>query len=220
MSEAAGTIHAMNASAADYAWFDDHQLSEMYCMTLVRGLTPADFLTRMDADPHGLSRGLDAFVSEDSETSPGYESYGAWWFIGATQVSGPDGPWTLAVEINGYLGTLSEFMTPVSAGTRAVSHFRNINALTSFDWWEDGGLRTHFEWPQERRGSTPDALVDAMTRVGFKLENEDEDEDEDSDPGIPGKMALAEELTGVRVTADLLRDATYTTGIVRGERVV
>ncbi|WP_063731647.1 DUF6461 domain-containing protein [Streptomyces sp. RTd22] len=198
----------MSASAADYAWFRDHELHEMYCMTLVRGLTPTEFLARLGATPHGISQGFAPFAWENWEVSPDHESYGAWWFIGATQVSGPDAPWTLAVEINGYLGTLSEHMAPVSAGTRAVSHFRNINALTSFDWWEDGELRMYFEWPEGRQGSTPDALVDAMARVGFGLG------DEDGDPGIPGKMALAEELTGVRVTAEILRDATYTTGVV------
>lgn len=37
-----------------------------------------------------------------------------------------------------------------------------------------------------------------MTRVGFDLDPKGED------PGVSGKFALAEELGGVRVTADLL----------------
>ncbi|GAA2405375.1 hypothetical protein GCM10010420_36360 [Streptomyces glaucosporus] len=43
----------------------------------------------------------------------------------------------------------------------------------------DGGLRTHAEWPRERTGGTPDALVDAMSRVGFGPG------DEEDDPGTP-----------------------------------
>ncbi len=130
--------------------------------------------------------------------------------MGAMSVRCCDGPWTLAVEINGFAGTLGKLMAPASAGTRIVSHFTNMKGHRLSSWWEDGELRTRFEWPHNRSGSTPDALVDAMARAGFDL-----DDDEQAGPGIPENLALAEQLTGVRVTAELLDNATHGAGIVQ-----
>ncbi|MEU1184678.1 DUF6461 domain-containing protein [Streptomyces sp. NPDC005820] len=62
------------------------------------------------------------------------------------------------------------------------------------------------EWPEEHGGGAPDDLVDAMTRVGFDLGPRGED------PSVAGRLALAEELTGVRVTAGLLARDTCLTG--------
>jgi Family of unknown function (DUF6461) len=93
-----------------------------------------------------------------------------------------------------------------STGTRIVSHFRNIDALRLFHRREDGELRTQFESPLYRSGSTPDDLTEAMARVGVDLV--------DGGSDVAMSLALAEELTGVRVTADLFDNALYTTGIV------
>jgi hypothetical protein len=179
----------------------------MYCMTLIKDLTPAEFLERLAADPQGEYAGFDAFAERDFEFQDSQDLYGDFMFVGATSVPGHEGSWTLAVEINGTVGTDDQLMAPASAGTRIVSHYRNVNAVTLFHWWEDGDLRTTFEWPGRRSGSTPDALIDAMTRAGFDLV--------DGTSDIPANLALAEQLTGVRVTADLLDNAVYTTGIVR-----
>ncbi|MEV0266218.1 DUF6461 domain-containing protein [Streptomyces sp. NPDC050617] len=197
----------MSPSIADYNWFQP----DAYCMTYVRDVTPTGFLSRLRAVGLGELHGLNALESRYWE-GPDREHWNGsdepWPFIGATSVPGTDAPWTLVMEVNGFLGTLDDVMTPASAGTRIVSHYVNIKALAAFNWWEDGELRTSFEWPRERSGSTPDALVETMIRLGFDLGPRGES------PGIPGKMALAEELTGVRVTPDLLADATYITGIV------
>ncbi|MEV5704540.1 DUF6461 domain-containing protein [Actinoallomurus sp. NPDC052274] len=201
----------MTACADDYAWFDDYRrgwLSEMYCLTLIKDLTPVEFLSRLDAEFQGDFTGMDAFAARDMEFQDSQDLYGDYMLVGAAPLLGPDGPWTLAVEINGTVGTDDRLMATASAGTRIVSHYRNVNALTLFHWWEDGDLRTSFERPRSRSGSTPDALLSAMSRVGYGLGADG------SDPGVPGKFALAEELTGVRITADLLDDATYTAGIV------
>jgi hypothetical protein len=52
----------MSATAADYVWFEDRPagLSEAYCLTLARGLTPAEFLTRINARPDQTRTGVDA----------------------------------------------------------------------------------------------------------------------------------------------------------------
>ncbi|MFD4698400.1 DUF6461 domain-containing protein [Streptomyces niveus] len=70
-----------------------------------------------------------------------------WRFIGATQVQGHGGPWTLAIEFNGWMGESDEYMSPASAGTQVLSHYQNASGRTSFNWWEDDELRTTFEFP-------------------------------------------------------------------------
>jgi hypothetical protein len=61
-------------------------------------------------------------------------------FIGATSVD----DWVLAVEPNGFLGVTEQIIVPLSAGTRLVSHFRNVNAVDRFYWVEDGDVRVQF----------------------------------------------------------------------------
>ncbi|RFU42767.1 hypothetical protein DZF91_04990 [Actinomadura logoneensis] len=201
----------MTASTSDYAWFSDFRrgwLSESYCLSLIQGLAPAEFLARLGADVQGEFQGLEAYADLDEEFQDGQVVYGDYMLVGAASVPGSDGPWTLALEVNGSLGIDDRFMGPASAGTQAISHFRNAKAITYFHWWQDGEKRTAFEWPRERSGSTPDALLEVMQRVGYDLDSDDRD------LGTPGLFALAEELTGVRVTAEMLESATYTAGIV------
>ncbi|MGW8885870.1 DUF6461 domain-containing protein [Streptomyces sp. NPDC055749] len=49
-------------------------------------------------------------------------------------------------------------------------------------------------------------MPDRSQRVGVDLSPQDEE------PSQPGKLALAEELSGVRVTAELLASTSYTCG--------
>ena len=84
-----------------------------------------------------------------------------------------------------------------------------------FHWYEDGELRTTFEWAANRTGSTPDELTALIREVGLNPTG-------DQDPAIDEKaavFALTERLTGVRVTDDLLAEAEYQTGDVPEEPV-
>ena len=47
------------ATAADYAWLDDHWLREAFCITLVRGLDEAELLRRFGGE-RGQPRTLTA----------------------------------------------------------------------------------------------------------------------------------------------------------------
>lgn len=171
---------------------------------LHQGPTPREFLARLGVTPYPDQEGLEGLFSTHWNDPLVIDDH--WQFIGATQVLGHDGPWTLAVELNGWIGDSGKYMEPASAATRALSHYQNASGRASFNWWEDGELRTTFEWPRKRRGSTPDDLVEAMQRVGFDLSPQGQD------PGQPGKIALAEELSGVRVTAELLANSSYACG--------
>jgi hypothetical protein len=200
------------AVAADYAWVEssDHDwLFEAYCLTLVRGLTPQEFMERLGARILVDALPLGARFCELSNKYWEAPHVGAVQFIGATTVTGDGGDWTLAFQENGYLGVTPSAMGKVSVGTRLVSHFRNVNAFDQFYWIEDGEVRVNFEplFPYNREGLTPDALLEDMREIGFDLE----DDHEETSP-TSAAFALAERMTGVRVTLDMLRNAVYLCG--------
>ncbi len=192
-----------------------------YGLALVRGIAPTDVLRVMEAEPKGTGEGLDALVEEHLEHRAATDYWDDSFIAGAFTVPGTDGEWTLVFDLNGGVG-MSRFMPSLSQNGRAVSHSTNGGApIDLFDWCEDGELRTGFEWPTNRYGSTPDELVPVMREIGFDLtEGEDEDEDEDeggTGPGTDTKaavLALTEYLTGVRLTEELLKNAEYHFGHV------
>ncbi|GAA0968244.1 hypothetical protein GCM10009550_73270 [Actinocorallia libanotica] len=110
------------------------------------------------------------------------------------------------VGINGTAGVDDRLMSTASVGTQIVAHYTDINALTYFHWWKDGEQRTMFEYPATRSGTTPDALVEAMHRVGIDTVN--------GTFSVTANLALAEEVTGIRITEDLLDNAVYTSSLI------
>ncbi|MEO3782860.1 DUF6461 domain-containing protein [Actinocorallia sp. B10E7] len=198
----------MVSSISDYGWWRDFSggALEAHCVTLARGLTPREFLGRLGAVPQGDLAGFGAFMSLHWKVLERLNhGWGDFFLVGAVEVSGGGGPWTLALELNGIVGVEPSLMSAATAGTTAVSHFMNVNGLGRFCAWRDGVLTTGFEWPSLRSGSDPDALDAAVARIG----------------GIePGRhkadryLVLGEELTGVKITSELLTRAVYTAGVV------
>jgi Family of unknown function (DUF6461) len=80
-----------------------------------------------------------------------------------------------------------------------------------FYWIEDGDVRLYFEPldPAYREGSTPDALAEVMREVGFDLS----EDGENVEHPMEAAFALAEHLTGVRVTPEILEEATWLCGV-------
>ncbi|MBD0837912.1 MULTISPECIES: DUF6461 domain-containing protein [unclassified Streptomyces] len=194
-------------TAADYTWLgtEYEDLMEAYCVTYVRGLTAEELLQELNAEPAGWLTGVDTLCE------PAYElSDHDRLFVGAATL----GDWTLMVEPNGYLGTLDEIMLPLSRGRRVVSHFRNVNAVDHFNWWEDGTLRLHFEplFAYARDGSHPDGLLAEMKESGFDL-SDAEDRAEDFDLIDEAAFALAHRITGIRVTPALFASAEFVCGV-------
>jgi hypothetical protein len=216
MSSGAGRPRAV---ASDYAWADDEAesgggLFSAYCLTLVRDRSPREFMSRLGARIVFDALRLDDQFFEISFGYWGEPHLGNVQFIGAATVPGNGGDWTLAVEANGHLGVTPELAVPVSAGTRLVSHYRNSgNGSNRFCWIEDGDVRLEFEplVACQRHGSAPDALLDDMRQIGFDL---DEDS-EDPGPTTTAALALAERLTGVRVTRAMLGEADFLCGTAR-----
>ncbi len=212
----------VTATADDYLWFFDRfpALGEAYCLTLVSGLGPGDVVERLGATsdelvarcaewlddvPHGMS--LDD-LGEAAMAGPG--EYGMWdgHFFGAAAL----GDWCLIVEPNDSMGVDAAIAGPLSEGRRLVSHFRNVNAVKRFHWMEDGELRLRFEPPfaATRHGADPDGAVEAMRLAGFDLEGEPGCFTVDDVRRHTGAVfALAENLTGVRLTPELLAGSAY-----------
>ncbi|QFG24279.1 DUF6461 domain-containing protein [Actinomadura sp. WMMB 499] len=202
----------MATTATDYRWINDYPgLTEAYCVTLVRGVSVQQFLQGMRAEPEESIPGYSAF--EDRTWEVWGEHDGDHYLIGATSVPGDEGEWVLGLEVNGFLGTVNQLVAPLSHDTRLVSHFCNVNAVDRFLWYDDGTLRTSFEplFPTQRATPDPDGLVGLMEEVGFDLREGDE---HDFSMLTEAAFALAERLTGVRVTPDVLDDATFATGLV------
>ncbi|RMI47197.1 hypothetical protein EBO15_03145 [Actinomadura harenae] len=189
-----------------------------YCLTLVRGIAPGEFMRRLGARVLRDAAPLDEWFVETSFDYWDTPHHGDVQFIGATTVPGDGGDWTLAFEVNGYLGVVPELMVPVSMGTRLVTHrYNNGNGHGDFMWIEDGDLRLDFEplFAFQRSGSAPDGLLDEMREIGFDLDPETDE----IGPSTSGAFALAERLTGVRVTEALVEGASFLCGeaaVVRG----
>lgn len=154
-------------TGADYAWFENDfpDIAEAYCFTLVRGMSPAELISRLEGRPEAPLQGIAAvfdaaFAQYDAEE-------GNCQLVAMTTV----GAWTLLIEPNGYLGVTEDRVLPASAGTSWVSHFANINAVGTFLWAEDQVLRLCFDpmFAEDRWGSAPDELLDVMEGIGFHL---------------------------------------------------
>jgi hypothetical protein len=149
------------ATAADYAWFKDHWLHEAFCITLVRGADGAEVLRRFGGE-QGQLRTLT--LGEAGELSGSFQAGYPQLVLAARS-----GGWTVAVEDNGWEGTRPEVLRALSRGTRAVSVYRNINALSLFSLAVDGALVVQFEplFPGVRWGGQPDLLLPRMRAVGL-----------------------------------------------------
>ncbi|MGW6962227.1 DUF6461 domain-containing protein [Streptomyces chartreusis] len=210
-------------TALDYAWIRTsplfrHMMESGYTVTLIRGRTAREVLRAMEAEPRGSGEGTTGLIEADdvhrAEVDGDYwdESYVA----GAFSVPGEHGDWTLVLGFDGGLGIAGACMRTLSKGGRVVAHSTNGGKpIHLFHWFEDGELRTTFENPSTRDGSTPDELIPLLREVGFPL-TLDGEHDENA-PDVDRKaavLALAERLTGIRVTESLLQDATYELGLV------
>lgn len=193
MSVVSGIVSAMDSTAQDHTWFYEEfpGLAQAYCITLVRGLAPAEVLRRLGAQDET------SFVGVDGLSEMAIDGGATGQFVVA--VTAVDG-WALMVESNGYIGIRHEFITPLSHGTRLVAHYRNVNAVGRFCWAENEDIRLSFEplFPRWREGSDPDALTDVMWEVGFVP-------DGDTELPTQAAFALAHRLTAIRLTPALLR---------------
>ncbi|MCH0542993.1 hypothetical protein I3F58_26245 [Streptomyces sp. MUM 203J] len=200
----------MNATAADYRWLDHHcpEFLEAYCVTLVHAVTPEEVLDRLRARPERRVTGISALV--EAAYGAWRESWGESHFVAVHAVDG----WTMLVEPNGYLGSLGEVAAPLSRGTELVTHFRNVNAVDHFSRYVDGERRLRLEplFPDARDGAEADGVAALLREVGFDVRTEGGD----LGAATEAAFALAERMTGVRVTPRLMDSATFLCGSAPG----
>lgn len=209
------------ATAADYGWIGSsfvfpYGIEVGYTLTLVREVPPEEVLRVMDAEPRGVCAGVDDLIEQQQGLYDESDDYWDESFIaGAFTVPGDGGDWTVVLHFDGGIGMRHRFLEALSAGSRAVVHSSNGGKpIHQFSWYEDGELRTSFEWPTARTGTTPDDLVPLMHEVGFDLSGDGTDGYLDRKSAV---LALAERLSGVRLTEDLLRHSAYQLGHVPDE---
>ncbi|MCS0603556.1 DUF6461 domain-containing protein [Streptomyces sp. LP11] len=197
------------STADDYAWLSDQyeDLMDAYCVTLVNRITPEELLESLGAETRVRIAGV-AGLCEPSFDVPDDHKM----FVGVA----PLGEWSLMVEYNGYLGITGQAMLPISSGRTVVSHFYNVNGVNRFCWYENGDARLTFEpdAASHREGSNPDDLLTEMQECGFDLT----DDDWGSETRFEAPFALAERITGVRLTPQIFASAEFLCGLVREPR--
>ncbi|MEV6510183.1 DUF6461 domain-containing protein [Streptomyces sp. NPDC051642] len=214
-----------SVTARDYAWIRSSPLFDCaleigYTLSLVRGVAPREVLRVMEAEPQGSCTGADALIERQDELRDPEDYSDGSFTAGAFTVPGKGGDWTLVLHVGeGGTGMQSRFLEALTDGGCAVVHSSNGGKpMHFFQWYEDGELRTTFEWHTARHGSTPDALNSAMCEVGYVLSDDEDGTSEHVDTKAAA-FALAERLTGVRVTEELLQGAEYQLGHVPEEPV-
>lgn len=202
----------------DYSWFSRErfpELADSYCLTYVRGLTPEELVTRLGVRVEDCSRmTLDELIWYSGFNFHEQQSFGA--------VS--VGDWVLMVEANGSLGVTEEVILPLSAGTRLVSHsYLEVKGMDYFHWvdngkirfehahqegyshWiEDGEMRLLLPYEENYSEEMPDELAETLERISG------------ADPHEGPAFVLAESLTGITMTPQLLEESTYLCGGVPG----
>jgi hypothetical protein len=229
-----GDARLVTATADDYVWFTERcDIALAYTLTLVHGLTPQDVVGRIEglapddvirriggADlvpVTGLRRLTEAAAAVTHRPDAGED--GAFHadrltglvLLALAQVDG----WTLVVEPAGALCLDEDVAGPLSAGTTLVTHSYSEHSDPVFRWMRDGDTLVRCDpsaagW---REGSDPDRLLGVMERLGFDLGTEE------LDPADPRwtydplsrerAFALAEEVTGVRLTQESLAATTF-----------
>ncbi|WP_182900553.1 DUF6461 domain-containing protein [Microbispora sp. H10830] len=207
----------MIATPDDYSWFSRERfpgLADAYCFTYVRGLTPEELVTRLGVRVEDCSRvTLDELIR--------------WQTFGAVAV----GDWVLLVEANGGLGVTEEIIMPLSAGTRLVSHFYlDVDGMDYFYWIDDGKIRFEFAYQEGYSHWIEDGKIQFMFRHHESYSEEMPDELAETmeridsvyppltDPREGPAFLMAERLTGITLTPQLLEEPTYLCAVVPGSR--
>jgi hypothetical protein len=169
------------ATADDYQWIED-SLDDAACVTVVVGKDSASVLLAFNADPSS---------SVPIGESDGYASGHA--YVSVLDVPGA----VIAVEHNGFQGSLPEVLTAASSEGRAASMFWNVNDDNAFSCAAEGEMLASVDMYDAEDPEDTDELPEALTPL-FAAAG-----DRDADLHAVG-LAMVEEFTGIRVTPEHL----------------
>lgn len=178
----------------DLAWADAYPgqgqtLGEIFCLTFIRDVDPAEALRRLGALPDTVAQRTWSEIGALHNFDDGYPEMAS---------ALPLGTWTVVFEPDGFNG--SHLTATLSRGTEAVSVLRHDYASPAFTYAVDGELITHFDptSPDYRYGTDPDRLLTHMHNTGFTTT-------EDTFNGDTGRsLRLVKQLTGVLPTYEAL----------------
>ncbi|MGY3556633.1 hypothetical protein ACVWY6_004860 [Williamsia sp. R60] len=194
-----------DATYRDYAWTKKvPELNNAFCVTFIRNATVPEVI---DALPTVGQPAQCDFATLLLRSLESWEEIGSDnLLVGLVQ----HGDWVIMYENNGFIGATPQLVQPLSVGRDIVVHHGSEKSF--FFRYVDGESRTWFEtlFAADRKGSTPDELVPLMRQVGgFDLEP-DESVRITEFHHQEATFALCESLTGLRLTPQLLRAATFT----------
>lgn len=166
-----------------FRWIRAGELRDAGCMTLVFSDDRAEVVRGFGGIPGGARRLSLAAASSLALDTGSDELIESQW-LGVRSL----GPWTLVVEVNGWQGSRPEVLGHVSAGTRAVSAYWNVDGGTWFSYAVAGRVLAAFDavFPDRREGGDPDCLEGL--RAGLTGDDGDE---------VPVMLALAARVTGL-----------------------
>lgn len=163
-------------------------IREAVCLTYVRGIDEDSMIRAFGGDPTNTApRSID-------ELDDGSGGYGGDDM--ATLLVAAVGDWLVGVEPNGFQGSRPEVLRGASAGGSAVSVYWNINASNRFQVATRGAITVAFDMlrPEDRWGREPDAISGYLDGLPFGHHGHTWE----------AGLALAERITGVRLTTELL----------------
>lgn len=224
-------LMAMATTYRDYLWFNDDEFGGWratgHVVSLIRDATADGVLDALGAvGRRRTGVGFDGFAHRAMEFD----------VLGLTRASQHDLPtvqivgladigdgWVLLVQQNSdYLGVDDNLFGPVVRHHEVVSHFSNVNANNRFVWWRDGKRVVSFEpmiptmdleWARATAPTETDTVLALIAEVGG-IELDDHEGTRTEFFHIEGSFALAERLTGVAVSKQLLQSAEFTVAMI------
>jgi hypothetical protein len=182
------------ATAGDYRWIHD-SLDDAACVTVVVGKDSEGVLLAFNADPS---------LSVPIDESDGYASGRA--YVSVLDVPGA----VIAVEYNGFQGSLPEVLGAASSEGRAASMFWNVNDDNAFSCAAEGEILASVDMYDAEDPEDADELPEDLTPLFVAAGASD------ADLHATG-LAMVEEFTGIRVTPEHLASVTVAHPII-GER--
>jgi hypothetical protein len=177
----------LNIDVNDPDWI----FTEALLFTFVHGLTPAEVADRLSLPVQHLDL-------TDQQDPLRY------FVIDGKAVFDAGGGWTVLYEDNGIPEDSSHVLANDAAADQVLSVFTNVNSVMEFAYWHRGELLVRFEFPDERSGRRPDALLDEM-RATTGVHIDDYERAMNDGSYLARMMTLAQRVTSVHLGPDFLR---------------
>jgi hypothetical protein len=218
----------MATTYQDYLWFNDEKFggwrANGHVVSLIRDATADGVLDALGAvGRRRTGVGYDGFRQRSLE----FEMLGlvprTTQTVQTVGVADIGEGWVLLIQQNSeYLGVDDKLFGPVITHHEVVSHFSNVNANSRFVWWRDGQRQISFDAMsptmdlEHARTASP---VESATVLRLIAEVGGIDLDDYYGTRteffhIEGCFALAERLTGVGVSKDLLESTEFTVALI------